>query len=152
MLNRLLGLAHRQGQPLCFALIDLDNFKQINDRYGHPVGDRVLKRFGDCLKSTFRDEDVIGRWGGEEFVVGFYGMSRQEGAARLQNFLQRWRQERFEPTVAASNQSSHFITTFSAGVTVYPQDATDIQSLYQAADEALYQAKGAGRNQVRPMA
>jgi len=92
-LNQLLRLAQRQQQSLCFALIDLDHFKEINDCYGHPVGDRVLRRFGACLREAFRDEDVVGRWGGEEFVVGLYGVNGLEGVQRLRQLLQTWQAE-----------------------------------------------------------
>ncbi len=159
-LTRLLGLAQRQERSLCFALIDFDHFKQINDNYGHPVGDHILRRFGESLRSTFRVEDVIGRWGGEEFIVALYGISRQEGTQRLEAFLHAWQQERF--TVAAApvaaeepidapleGQTTYSLgTTFTAGIAIYPDDATDLQSLYWLADEALYKAKAAGRNRI----
>ena len=152
-LNRLLGLAQRQGQTLCFAAIDLDNFKEINDKYGHPKGDQVLKRFGDRLKSTFRNEDVVARWGGEEFIVGLYGVGRQEGVHRLRQFLQAWRTEQFETGAinTATVEPLTFKVSFSAGVAVYPHDAMDLQSLYQSADQALYKAKAAGRDRVMPI-
>lgn len=160
LLTQLMGLAQRQGQTLCFALIDFDNFKQVNDEYGHPVGDRVLRRFGESLRSTFRAEDVVGRWGGEEFVVGLYGMSRQEGTERLQELLESWRQEQFSPidsSLADAPEDTEetrdlkkptFQMTFTAGVAVYPHDGTDLQQLYRAADKALYRAKSAGRDRV----
>ncbi|MEL6353145.1 MAG: response regulator [Cyanobacteria bacterium J06627_28] len=163
-LNRLLALAQRQGQMLCFAVIDLDNFKAINDEYGHPKGDQVLKRFGDSLKSTFRDEDVVARWGGEEFVVGLYGVGRQEGVHRLRQFLQTWQLEQFETGATQTDAQTDteiktgetalptFKVTFSAGVAVYPHDAADLQGLYRSADRALYQAKAAGRDRVMPVA
>ena len=155
LLNRLLGLAQRQGQTLCLAVIDLDNFKKVNDDYGHPKGDQVLKRFGEKLQSTFRDEDVVARWGGEEFVIGLYGVSRQEGTHRLRQFLQTWQAEQFEHSstdCANPGEVLTFKVAFSAGVAVYPHDATDLQKLYRAADEALYSAKAAGRNRVMPIA
>ncbi|MGB3295270.1 MAG: response regulator [Phormidesmis sp.] len=158
LLTRLLRLAQRQEETLCFAVIDFDHFKRINDEYGHPMGDRLLRHFGESLRATFRTEDVTGRWGGEEFVVGLYGVSRQEGTQRLRQFLQRWQQEQFEVTFApalnsqADSQSdspdSSLSVTFTAGVAAYPEDATDLQGLYRVADEALYKAKAAGRNRV----
>jgi diguanylate cyclase (GGDEF)-like protein len=108
VLTRLLGLAQRQGQTLCFALVDFDHFKQINDEYGHPVGDAVLRRFGESLRSTFRSEDVVGRWGGEEFAIGLYGMSRQEGTQRLRQFLERWQQEVFSGFESGGFESGSF--------------------------------------------
>ncbi|MEO0770892.1 MAG: diguanylate cyclase, partial [Cyanobacteria bacterium J06649_4] len=160
-LNRLLGLAQRQGQTLCFAVIDLDNFKEVNDEYGHPKGDQVLKRFGDSLKSTFHDEDVVARWGGEEFVIGLYGVGRQEGVHQLRQFLQIWQEEQFEIRSEDTDTEgrrgdeaalSTFKVTFSAGVAVYPHDAEDFQGLYLSADRALHEAKVAGRDCVIPVA
>ena len=151
-LNRLLGLAERQAQPLCFALIDLDHFKQVNNSYGHPIGDYVLRRFGVCLRSTFRNEDVIARWGGEEFVVGLYGVGATEGAQRLHQFLQIWRKEAvvlLKELLSEGRKNNHFAITFSAGVAVYPYDADSLQSLYIAADRALNEAKRTGQNQVK---
>ncbi len=164
LLTRLLGLAQRQGQTLCFALIDFDHFKQVNDEYGHPIGDAVLRRFGEGLRSTFRSEDVVGRWGGEEFVIGLYGMSRQEGTQRLRQFLQTWQKEVFSvcdssfdagtadfleaPENQENRENLTFSMTFTAGVAVYPHNGKDLQGLYRAADEALYKAKAAGRNRV----
>ena len=157
LLTRLLNLAQRQGERLCFAVIDFDHFKQVNDVYGHPVGDRILRHFGESLRSTFRPEDVIGRWGGEEFVVGLYGISREEGTRRLQEYLQHWQQANLKLTAAILDKSGRDksdsddggpIVTFTAGIATYPDDATDLSKLYRVADRALYEAKAAGRNRV----
>lgn len=161
LLTQMMALAKRQGETLCFAILDFDKFKEINDQYGHPTGDRVLRRFGEKLLSTFRTEDVMGRWGGEEFVIGLYGMNRHEGVQKLRRFLQDWRQEQFIPSFIPSTSgngdsdgkqmSEPVVITFTAGVAVYPHDGTDLQALYRAADIALYKAKAAGRNQIRPV-
>ncbi|MGE5658763.1 MAG: response regulator [Actinomycetota bacterium] len=142
-LELLLHLAEHQNQPLCFMILDLDRFKQINDRYGHEVGDRVLSLLGKHLKQFFRPEDIVARWGGEEFVVGIYGITRDLGAKRLTDFLKIWCEQKF---TAANNQT--FQVTFSAGVVEYSQDGANLQELYRAADATLYQAKAMGRNQV----
>ena len=156
MLNQLMDLAQRRGQTLCFAIIDLDNFKKINNDYGHAEGDQVLKRFGEKLQSTFRDENVVARWGGEEFVVGLYGVSRQEGVCRLRQFWQTWRMEEFAASMASAVEvkntstlnTSIFKVTFSAGVAVYPHDAADLQQLYRAADKELSKAKEGGCDRI----
>ncbi|HLO51418.1 MAG TPA: response regulator [Kamptonema sp.] len=142
-LERLLHLAERQNQPLCFMILDLDGFKQVNDRYGHEVGDRVLSLLGKHLKQFFRSEDIVARWGGEEFVLGIYGMRREQGAKRLNDFLKNWCEQKFTDT---NNQT--FQVTFSAGVAEYSYDGANLQELYRAADAALYQAKAMGRNRV----
>ncbi|WP_254173532.1 response regulator [Planktothrix pseudagardhii] len=139
-LERLIRLAQRQNQPLCFIILDLDHFKQVNDLHGHEVGDRILCQFGRHLKQFFRSEDIVARWGGEEFVLGLYGMTREQGAKRLNEFLNIWGQQKF------IHQT--FQVTFSAGVAEYSQDGAKLQALYSAADAALYQAKEMGRNRV----
>jgi len=144
-LERLLHLAQRQNQPLCFMILDLDHFKLVNDQHGHEAGDRVLRLLGEHLKHFFRREDVVARWGGEEFVLGLYGMTREQGVKRLTGFLETWNQQEFTD---AKNQT--FQVTFSAGVAEYSHDGTDLQELYRVADAALYQAKAMGSNRVLP--
>jgi diguanylate cyclase (GGDEF)-like protein len=144
-LTRLLRLADRQKHPLSLAILDLDRFKQVNDRYGHEMGDRVLNYFGNLLKQSFRLEDVVGRWGGEEFVVGLYGMSKFDGVKRLTEILQRLQQETF-----TTGDGRVLQVTFSGGIAQLVEDGTDLQALYRAADAALYRAKAAGRRQVLP--
>jgi len=146
VLEHFFSLADRQGQPLCLAILDLDHFKRVNDRYGHAAGDEVLHRLGEVLRRAFRGEDVVARWGGEEFLVGMYGMSRDDGVQRTADALEAWRQEEFDGPADV-----RFSITFSAGVAEYPADGGDLQALYRAADQALYQAKEAGRDRVLPV-
>jgi diguanylate cyclase (GGDEF)-like protein len=145
VLTQFLRLAERHGQPLSLAILDLDHFKQVNDRYGHAAGDAVLRRLGRLLLRSFRGEDVVARWGGEEFVVGMYGMQRAGAVPRLGAVLAALRAEEF-----ATPTGDRWQVSFSAGVAEYPADGADVQSLYRAADQALYRAKQAGRNQVLP--
>ena len=140
-LTRFLRLADHQSQPLCLAILDLDHFKQINDQYGHAIGDRVLCRFGQLLRRAFRSEDVVGRWVGAEFAVGMYGMTRSEGVERSLEVLETLRQEKF-----TGPNGTKFQVTFSAGVAQYPQDGVDLQALYRAASAVLAQASSAGGN------
>ncbi len=142
-LSRYIRLSQSYRQPLCLAVLDLDHFRSINDRYGHSVGDQILKRLGQILKNCFRSEDIVARWGGEEFVVAMYGMSKQDGVKRLNSLLQSFRQELFPVNKETSVQ-----VTFSAGVADYPGDGADLISLYRAADTALFQAKTKGRNRI----
>lgn len=146
VLSRFLRMADRFSQPLSLALLDLDHFKQINDLHGHAVGDAVLRRLGEILLRSFRSEDVVARWGGEEFVVGMYGVARADGVSRLASVLETLRQEEF-----SGPDHSRFRVTFSAGVAQYPEDGADLPDLSRAADGALYQAKVAGRNRVLPV-
>ena len=145
LLEHYLGLAGRFDQPLALAILDLDHFKQVNDRYGHATGDQVLRGMGSLLARSFRGEDIVARWGGEEFLVGMYGMDRLDGVHRLADFLETLRDERL-----AGPDNSELLISFSAGVAQYPDDGTDLAALYRAADQALYQAKRAGRNRVLP--
>ena len=142
VLERLFRLAHRQRQPISFAAIDLDNFKDVNDRFGHLVGDGVLRRVAAILANCFRGEDVVARWGGEEFVVAMYSMPSDAAVHRLNQALAKLRAERFESGDAT------FSVTFSAGVAEFPTDGSDWTSLYRLADERLTEAKTAGRNRV----
>jgi diguanylate cyclase (GGDEF)-like protein len=142
-LTRLLQLAKRQQQPLSVAILDLDHFKCINDQYGHKTGDRVLNHLGKLLLRSFRAEDVVGRWGGEEFVVGMYSSAKQDGMKRLGGVLQQLSQHTF---IEANGVS--FSVTFSAGVAQFAKDGNDWQTLYQMADAALYRAKAQGRNRI----
>ncbi len=142
-LTRLLHLAKRQGQPLGFVILDLDHFKQVNDQHGHNAGDKVLSQFGALLRQTFRREDVVARWGGDEFVVGMYGVTREQVRDRLTALLKSTHQQEF---TGASGEA--FWVSFSGGIAVYPENGTDLQALCRSADAALYQAKAAGRNRV----
>lgn len=142
-LNRFFGLAKRYNQPLCLAILDLDHFKRVNDRYTHATGDSVLRQFGQMLLRTFRGEDVVARWGGEEFMVAMYGMTKREGTQRLSKLLETLHQNNF-----TAPDQTEFQISFSAGVAQFPEDGTDLQSLYRSADAALYQAKLAGRDRV----
>lgn len=141
-LEKFFSLAKRYGQPLCLGILDLDRFKHVNDTFGHATGDSVLRHLGQLLLRSFRNEDVVARWGGEEFVVGMYGMTKNEGVKRLLKVLETLYQHEF----LASESLAPFRITFSAGVAQYPQDGADLRSLYQAADAALIRAKKARRD------
>ena len=143
ILNQLIRLASRIHQPFSFAMLDLDNFKQINDTYGHAVGDQVLRKLGTVMLNTFRGEDVVARWGGEEFAIGMFGMEQQDAVQRMEGMLEAFRKEVFTTPGGVA-----FHVTFSAGVAQYAEDGVELQSLYRAADKALYQAKKTGRNRV----
>jgi diguanylate cyclase (GGDEF)-like protein len=142
-IEQFLLLAERQHKPLSLAILDLDHFKHVNDCYGHGMGDRVLQQLGKLLRTSFRGEDVVARWGGEEFIVGMYNTTRSLAVQRIEEVLELLRQQVF-----VSDEGDSFQVTFSAGIAQYPQDGTDLQVLYKAADTTLYRAKTAGRNRV----
>jgi diguanylate cyclase (GGDEF)-like protein len=141
-LAQLAALADRFSEPLSVAMLDLDSFKLVNDRHGHAVGDSVLRRLGEHLRRDFRGNDVVGRWGGEEFIVGMYGMTRENGVIRLADTLERFGHEQF------TGSQGTLLVSFSAGVAEYPLDGPDLRAVSRAADQALYRAKAAGRAHV----
>jgi diguanylate cyclase (GGDEF)-like protein len=141
-LAQLVALADRFSEPLAVAILDIDGFKLVNDAHGHAVGDSVLRRLGERLRRDFRGNDVVGRWGGEEFIVGMYGMSRQNGLIRLTDTLKRFAEDPLAKGALA------FTVSFSGGVAEYPLDGSDLQAVCKAADEALYKAKAAGRARI----
>jgi diguanylate cyclase (GGDEF)-like protein len=133
--------ARREGKPLCFAMLDIDHFKKVNDSHGHPMGDRVIKSLALFLKQRLRKTDFIGRYGGEEFAIVMPDTDIQ----RAHNVLEEIRHRFAEIHYPA--QPTDLFCTFSAGIVALGPD-DDSLSLASRADSALYRAKHAGRNQV----
>ena len=123
------------------ALIDLDNFKVVNDTYGHGSGDRVLSTLGQQLRRSLRDTDQIGRYGGEEFIVILQGVELDDAIDKLNDMRENFGQLKFK------HGKSTFSVTFSAGI-VSLNEFTQIRSALNVADSRLYEAKAAGRNKV----
>ncbi len=130
-------------QPLSIVVLDIDFFKLVNDRYGHAVGDEVLRRLAEVLKDSVRASDIVSRWGGEEFMIAMYGMPKDGAARRMQETLARCKAQVFD-----GEQGQQFVVSFSAGVAEYTSDGRTLFELYRAADEALYKAKENGRSRV----
>ena len=137
----LIGAALRRGSPLALALVDLDHFKEVNDRHGHPAGDLVLTEIGRVLPMSLRPADVVCRYGGEEFCIVLPDANGEGAAKALASLAARLRDLR----VPWNGQLLGGFT-FSAGIAVLGGDGTTMPQLLQAADRALYKAKDAGRD------
>ena len=150
-LNRDVARAARSGQPIAVLMVDIDHFKRVNDRYGHPVGDQVLCHVVQVLSQRVRSQDLVGRYGGEEFMVVLPDTTLQ-GAEQLAQALRQAVAQAPCHITTANGHADHgaqVAVTVSIGVfggSVAPDDSWDM--LIAAADRALYQAKENGRNRV----
>lgn len=121
-------LRQKCSQTHALLLIDLDNFKAVNDTYGHIAGDQVLKEISECIKKTLRKTDIQGRFGGDEFIL----LLQNVGSAQL---------AKAKAQVLLFAQDNAYHVTKSIGIALYPQDATDFETLFAKADRALYYSK-----------
>jgi diguanylate cyclase (GGDEF)-like protein len=134
--------AHRLGESICLISIDIDHFKKINDSFGHPFGDLVLKHVAERMLNSVRPYDIVGRVGGEEFLIIAPASSSDEAVSLAGRIITAIRQE------SMSEGKIRVTVTASAGVAVINCDDADIDDLLKRADHALYQAKSKGRNCV----
>ncbi len=143
---RRLEIAVNYGDPACLLMLDIDHFKQVNDRFGHAVGDQVLRSFADGLKACVRQEDLTGRIGGEEFCVFLPGCD-VEAARRIAEDIRRETKERLTAVAGFPVKG-----TVSIGIGQYSAALSTVELLCVAADGALYDAKASGRDIVRVFA
>jgi len=130
--------ANRYGRPLSIILLDLDHFKQVNDRYGHPMGDMVLSVIAGVLQRSIRNSDALARWGGEEFIV----IASETDLASASQLAERLR-------LAVEQTPLYAVSNITASFGVVELGATeDFLSVIERADLKMYGAKDAGRNQV----
>lgn len=140
-LERLVQRAHREKLQLSFAMVDIDHFKQVNDNFGHSVGDRVIKSLARLLRQSMSNPDAVGRYGGEEFAIIFDELSLIRSAQKLDEMRSRF------AALELQRGDGFFHATFSAGVARL-EPGMNASQLIDAADDAMYRAKEAGRNQV----
>jgi diguanylate cyclase (GGDEF)-like protein len=145
VMQRALSKANDENRPLAVLMVDLDHFKRINDAHGHARGDVVLQETTRAIQSTLRADDMVGRFGGEEFVVLLPGADLRQamGAA-----------ERCRAAVESMEVpgAPYLSVTASVGVAAFPEHGTELDVLLKASDTAMYKAKGRGRNRVASVA
>jgi diguanylate cyclase (GGDEF)-like protein len=134
--------SQRIDRPFCCLMLDLDHFKQINDKYGHPVGDLVVQEFAQCCKRSVREIDLIGRYGGEEVVI-FLLETNSETAMQV---AERLRESVAKTSVRILDKELQF--TVSIGVSRRDENTLELETLIARADQAMYVAKYKGRNRV----
>lgn len=137
-----LSRAVRADENLSVVMLDLDHFKRVNDTYGHPAGDKVIKAIAHLLRQRLRKTDAVGRYGGEEFVAVLPRCSREEAQILMEDVRQRL----FDIAFTVDQRS--FNVTLSAGIAAYRPGVERAEQLLQEADEALYRAKAEGRNRI----
>jgi len=143
-LPRQVARAAARQTPLAVAMIDLDRFRDFNERHGHPAGDIMLRSFGILLQGFRREDDIACRYGGEEFLLLVPATTAAEAAARLEGL----RAAVAEAVILHEGRRLEPVTA-SIGVAEFPGHGADGGAVVAAADEALYRAKRSGRNQIR---
>ncbi|MCW5876612.1 MAG: sensor domain-containing diguanylate cyclase [Anaerolineales bacterium] len=141
-LPREIAKMRRSQEPLSVAMLDIDHFKDFNDRYGHALGDSMLRHLATTLQEHVRLGDIVCRYGGEEFVVVLPGASQEVALLRID-----YCRDIFKNHVLA-HEDLELYSTFSAGIATFPDDGEETTELLRLADKALYRAKQNGRDQV----
>ncbi len=135
-------MAHNPDTQSMLFMVDVDNFKKVNDTMGHAFGDEVLRSLGKQIGGIFRASDIVGRVGGDEFMVFLKGIATEENilkeAAKMETFFKNFQ----------AGEYVKYKATASIGVAIYPQEGADFETLYKAADQGVYKAKKRGKNQL----
>jgi diguanylate cyclase (GGDEF)-like protein len=142
VLTQEVNRSNRQNTPLSLAMLDVDHFKMVNDTYGHAAGDSVLKGLSRLLKQRLRNYDIIGRYGGDEFVALLVDCDVQQSFMIMEQIRNHFSEIEFYP-----DDSKPLYLTFSCGISTFPKFQT-AEDLNDTADQALYSAKAGGRNKI----
>jgi diguanylate cyclase (GGDEF)-like protein len=135
--------ARRNKTQMALVCLDLDGFKEVNDTFGHPVGDRLLQMVARRLLSAVREEDTVARLGGDEFTIALWEVAGTDDAIKVAAKL-------IDAVAKPYTIDDQVMTvTTSAGISIYPIHGEDVEALVKVADLALYQAKQAGKNTYR---
>lgn len=143
LLDSEVAQSKRTKLPICFVMLDIDHFKQVNDEHGHPTGDKVIVTLAALLKRSLRKADIVGRYGGEEFSLILPDTELQEAVSVIEKIRQN-----FEKVVHTSYEGTTFLCTLSAGI-CQMKDSSTAEDMISEADTALYKAKAAGRNTIK---
>ncbi|MBZ4673407.1 MAG: diguanylate cyclase [Spirochaeta sp.] len=130
----------RSGRPFALALLDIDNFKLLNDTYGHLSGDKALLTLVSILKERLRHDDLVGRFGGDEFIIILRGCTHEETCLRIYEYISH---------VSVPLDGDNIEFAISMGVAFFPKDGSTSEALMEAADKRLYQAKREGKGRIR---
>jgi diguanylate cyclase (GGDEF)-like protein len=140
-----IGRARRYGHPLSLVLVDIDHFKSYNDAWGHQAGDALLRNLAVIFKAAARQNDLVARYGGEEFAFVLPQADKRQATALAKRLCRTVERRRCEGEEVLPGGR----LTISLGVASYPEDVLNGSDLVSRADQALYRAKGLGRNQVQ---
>ncbi|QEK11557.1 sensor domain-containing diguanylate cyclase [Crassaminicella thermophila] len=138
--NNIFERAKRYNEKFCLCIIDLNNFKQINDKYGHLAGDLVIQYFSDMLKKHVRASDLIGRFGGDEFILLFINTDKKQVQKKLASLSKIISQN------PLSYENNKFYVQFSYGISSFPEDSIDHKALIKIADSRMYKHKISKKN------
>jgi diguanylate cyclase (GGDEF)-like protein len=142
MFNKAAEVAMKYNQPLSIMMIDADNLKEVNDRYGHKAGDKLIISMANTIEDCLRTADIISRYGGDEFVALLPQLASNramETGERLRNAVEN---------TSFDVEGKAISSTVSIGIATYPDDVGNVYELLEKADEALYECKRTGRNNV----
>ena len=142
ILENEIARAKRYSKDLAVAMIDIDHFKKINDTYGHLAGNDVLRHFAQILKESVRNVDIVGRYGGEEFLLIFPEATSED----VLTVLKRIRDRLTQTKIVSPHLRGGIFVKFSAGIASFPYNGEDLNSILSSADSALYYAKKSGRD------